>query len=344
MNTMRDHEKKIRYVDIAEASGISLATISRVLNKSPNVKDETRRQVLDAMQALGHDTTGLDAPALAAGNLIIFNIPSLDNPFYSLIVQGARAAALRNRYNLLLNEDPINEKTVDDFIELLRQTKAVGLILTNCISKSLLKRLGDLLSVVQCCECVPELPYPFVTINDVTAARNAVEYIVSLGKKRIAFINGPLKYKYAQGRLQGYQEALQAAGLVQDPDLVIQMPEINYEMALSSAFQLLNSPKRPDAFFASSDVYAAAAIKAVSRIGLRVPEDVAVVGFDNIEISYMCTPSITTVNQPRYQLGLLSCDLLSKLINKETIPIQHMYLETELIVRESTNSALMRRS
>ncbi len=341
---MSEQGKKIRYVDIADASGISLATISRVLNKSPNVKDETRRQVLTAMKSLGYDTAGLDAPAVPGGNLIIFNIPSLDNPFYSLIVQGARAAATRNHYNLLLNEDPIHEKSIDAFIELLKQTKAVGLIITNCISKTLLKRLGDLLPVVQCCECIPELPYPFVTVNDIAAARNAVEYIVSLGKRRIAFINGPIQYKYAQERLQGYQNALQAAGFVQDPELVIQLPEINYDMALSAAFQLMNSPKRPDAFFASSDVYAAAAIKAVSRIGLHVPEDIAVVGFDNIEISSMCTPSITTVNQPRYQLGLLSCDLLTKLINKETIPIQHMYLETELIVRESTNSALVYRT
>ncbi len=335
--------KKIRYVDIAAASGISLATISRVLNKSSNVKEETRDAVLLAMQGLGYDTTGLDEPDVEEGNLIIFNIPSLENPFYSQIVQGARAAAARNRFNLLLNEDPINDKSIDGFIELLAKTKAVGLILTNCISANHLKRLGALLPLVQCCECIQDEPFPFVTVNDVTAARNAVEYIISLGKKRIAFLNGPLKYKYAQGRLEGYEEALACAGLPQYPELMVQLPEINYDMALAASFQLLNSPKRPDAFFASSDVYAAAALKAVSRIGLRVPDDIVVVGFDNIEISSMCTPSITTVNQPRYQMGLLSCDLLSKLVTKETIPIQKMFLETELIVRESSNLALLRR-
>ena len=98
----------------------------------------------------------------------------------------------------------------------------------------------------------------------------------------------------------------------------------------------LNSPKRPDAFFASSDVCAAAAVKAASRLNLSVPGDVAIVGFDNIEISYMLTPSLTTINQPRYQMGLLSADMITRMINKETISMKYMLLDTELIIREST--------
>jgi LacI family repressor for deo operon, udp, cdd, tsx, nupC, and nupG len=177
---------------------------------------------------------------------------------------------------------------------------------------------------------------PFVTIDDVSAARNAVEYLISLGRKRIAFINGPLEYKYAQDRLKGYLQALEQASIKKDPEIIIQLQEISYDMAVSAAFQLLNSDQRPDAFFASSDVYAAAAIKAVRRSDLEVPKDIAILGFDNIELSTMCTPSITTVNQPKFQLGLLSCEMLIKRISGEQIPISSMYMDTELIVRETT--------
>ena len=331
--------KKITYSEIAATSGISIATISRVMNSSMNVREETRKTVIEAMKELGYDTSSLEAIATKTNDLIIFNIPSLDNPFYSLIIQGAKAAAQRNGYNMLINEDPIDEKSFDMFTALLKKTNAAGLITTNCIARSTLLKLNSAIPVVQCCECLPSLDIPFVTIDDVSAARNAVEYLISLGKKRIAFINGPLHYKYAQDRLKGYLAALDDANLDRDPDIILQLQEISYDMAVSAAFQLLNSSNRPDAFFASSDVYAAAAIKATRRSGLSVPQDIAIVGFDNIELSSMCTPSITTVNQPKFQLGLLSCEMLIKRICKEQIPISNMYMDTELIVRETTQKS-----
>lgn len=333
---MIKHPKKITYSEISANSGISIATISRVINNSSNVREETRNAVIDAMKVLGYDTSALEALSAKTNDLIIFNIPSLDNPFYSLIIGGAKAAAQRNGYNMLINEDPIDDKSIDAFTALLKKTNAAGLISTNCISRANLLKLEALVPLVQCCECIPSMDIPFVTIDDVAAASNAVSYLISLGKKRIAFINGPIEYKYAQDRLKGYLQALAAAKLEKDSDLVIQLHEISYDMAVSAAFQLLNSEKRPDAFFASSDVYAAAAIKAARRSALRVPEDIAIVGFDNIELSSMCTPSITTVNQPKFQLGLLSCEMLIKRICKEQIPIRNMYMDTELIVRETT--------
>lgn len=336
---MAQNRKKITYAKIATISGISIATISRVMNNSAHVKDETRKAVIEAMKKLGYDTASLEAMSPKSNALIVFNIPSLDNPFYGPIIQGAKAAAQRNGYHMLINEDPIDEQSFDGFATLLKKTNAAGLITTNCISRSLLIKLNSLIPLVQCCECIPSLDIPFVTIDDVAAARNAVNYLISLGKKRIAFINGPIQYKYAQGRLKGYLAALQEAGLEQDSDIILQLQKISYDMAVSAAFQLLNSPKRPDAFFTSSDVYAVAVLKAAQRSALCVPKDISVVGFDNIELSYMCTPAITTVSQPKYQLGLFSCEMLIKRIRKEQIPISNMYVDTELIIRETTQKS-----
>lgn len=334
---MAEQEKKATYEEISKISGVSKATISRILNKSTNVKPETQQKVFDVMKKLGHDTSGLIVmPQLPSSDLIIFSIPSLDNPFYSLIIQGAKAAAARHKFNLLVNEDQITERNIEELLALVKKTRAAGLIITNQVEADLLKKLDEAVPVVQCCECDKTLEIPFVTIDDVAASRSAMDYLFSLGKRRIAFINGPLRYKYARDRLAGYLAALESAGIEVDNDLVIQLQEINYDMAVSAAHQLLNSAKKPDAFFTISDVYAAAVIKAAGRVNLSVPGDLAVVGFDNIEISSMCNPAITTINQPRFQLGFLSCEILTKRILDDSELINRMYLETELIVREST--------
>ena len=331
--------KKTTYSDIAHLSGVSLATISRILTNSTSVKAETKQKVLDAMKKLGYNTADFfKAPKEAVRGLIIFNIPTLDNPFYGLIIQGAKASAARHRYNLLINENHITEKTADGFLDLLKHTKAAGLILANHIETSLLCKINSALPLVQCCECNKMPSVPFVTIDDISAAHSAVNHILSLGKKNIAFINGPIQYKYAKDRLAGYIEALENGGKTVDPALIIQLQEINYDMALSAALQLMHSPNRPDAFFTASDVYAAAVIKAAQQAGLRVPQDIAIVGFDNVEISAMCNPSITTINQPRFQMGFLSCEMLVNRILGNDMPIQNLYLETELIVRNSTAS------
>lgn len=333
---MKNKKKKPTYLELAKASGISVATISRIMNNSKNVSEKARQKIIQTVTELGYDANTVLPYSQIGGDFILFNIPNIANPFYSLIIQGARDAAQRNGYTLLINEDAINDSTIENFLEMIRKIKPAGLIITNFVSPVILNRLDTLIPVVQCCECNENLDIPFVTIDDVAAAKYAVDHLISLGRKRIAFLNGPLSYKYARNRLDGYYKALLKAGIPVIPELVVQLGEINYDMALSAAYQLLNSDNRPDAFFSSSDVYAAAAIKAAKRVGLSVPNDISVVGFDNIEISSMCTPSITTVNQPRYQMGLLSCDMLTERISDKNIPIRNMYLETELIVREST--------
>ena len=337
---MADPNKKNTYVEISKLSGVSIATISRIINNSTNVKSETRQKVLSVMQDLGYDISDLAMATQRASDLIIFNVPSLDNPFYSLIIQGAKSSALRNHFNLLINEDHIRDRNIDEFIALLKKIKAAGLITTNHIASHLLTRLNDVIPIVQCCEYAKDLDIPFVTIDDIGTARMAMEHILSIGRRRIAFINGPIRYKYAKDRLEGYLQALEHAGIERDQDLIIQLQEVNYDMAVSAAIQLLNSQKRPDAFFTISDVYAAAVIKAAKRLRLQVPKDVAVVGFDNVEIASMCNPSITTVNQPRFQLGFLSCEMLAKRICDDPAMIGSMYLETELIIRESTTAGL----
>jgi LacI family repressor for deo operon, udp, cdd, tsx, nupC, and nupG len=167
-----------------------------------------------------------------------------------------------------------------------------------------------------------------------------MEYLFSMGRQRIAFINGPIRYKYAKQRLQGYLESLDRAGIARNPELIIQLPEVSYSLAVSAVTQLLGANTPPDAFFCVSDIYAAAVIKSCARMGLNVPRDIMVTGFDNIEIASMITPTITTVNQPQYQLGFSACNLLIELLDNPNAGMRKILLGTELIVRESTSLSL----
>ncbi len=331
--------KKATYSEISRLSGISMSTISRILNNTTSVTSDTKEKVFSAMTELGFDISEyLTATAPKSSDLIIFNIPTLDNPFYSHIVQGAKASSTRHKYNLLINEMEITDKTIEAFLELLHTTRAAGIIISNYVEPSLLQKIADTTSIIQCCECDKTLGIPFVTVDDVLAAKSAVRHLISLGKKKISFINGPIHYKYAKDRLTGYREALEQSQTPVDPSLIIQLNEVNYDMAVSAVMQILSSQNRPEAFFCASDVYAAAVIKATRKFGLKVPEDIKVVGFDNVEISTMCNPSITTINQPRYQLGFLSCEMLVNSITNKDNPMQSVYLETELLIRESTTN------
>jgi LacI family repressor for deo operon, udp, cdd, tsx, nupC, and nupG len=333
--------KKPNYQDIAAEAGVSVATVSRILTGMTKVRDETREKVLAVMAGHGYDVSELRAIKHSYNNkLLIFNIPTMENPFYSQIARGAKAAANRHGFHLLVNEEHINNNSFSSLTTLIQKSGAAGLITANHVPVQFLKKLDKMLPLVQCCEFDGELAIPYVSIDDIAAAKTTMDYLFSLGRRDIAFINGPLRYKYARYRLRGYLESLEKAGFRQDAGFIIQLPDMSYDMAISAVGQLLRAPKKPDAFFCVSDVYAAAVIKSCTRLGIRVPGDIMVTGFDNVDISSMMTPAITTTNQPRFQLGFSSCELLVELINNPNAGVRNILLETELIIRESTSKLL----
>jgi LacI family repressor for deo operon, udp, cdd, tsx, nupC, and nupG len=335
---MKKQNKKSTYQKIASDAGVSIATISRILTGASRVKEETRKKVLETMAKHGYDVEEIQANQLNQNSgIIIFNIPSLENPFYSQIAEGAKAAAHRHGYQFLINEEHINENTIFNIMGLIEKVNATGLITTNHVPTSLLTRLNDALPLVQCCEYDTALKIPYVSIDDIAATRTTMEYLLSLGCQRIAFINGPIRYKYARHRLQGYLKSLERANIAQEPGFIIQLSDVNFDLAVSAVTQMLSGNQKPDAFFCASDVYAAAVIKSCTRTELNVPRDIMVAGFDNIEIASMINPTITTVSQPRYQMGFSSCNLLIELIHNPKSNVRNILLETELIVRESTS-------
>ncbi len=328
---------KVTYEEIARESGISLATISRVVNKSSSVTEKTRQKVIAAMQKSGINTEELDLAPVPGRNMIIFNVPTLHNPFYSYISIAAREAAERRGYSLLVNESPVTDETIDSFISLVKKTKAAGVICVSSTTRENLVKLSAEIPTVCCCETVEDSPVPFVTIDDEIAAENAVRHLISIGKRRIAMINGPAAFKYAKGRLKGYKNALARNGIEIDKELIAEVgADMNYDQAKGLCLHMLSGNNPPDAFFCISADLAAGAVRDALESGKSVPADLAVAGYDDIIVSRITNPTITTVRQPTAQIGLIATEMLIKLIEEAEITEKSLYLGTELVIREST--------
>ncbi|MDR0567869.1 MAG: LacI family DNA-binding transcriptional regulator [Spirochaetaceae bacterium] len=334
--------EKITYQTLAEKTGFSVATISRVLSGAESVREETRRLLLQKMRALGYGPADFAVrEKKPSGGVIIFNLPRLGNPFYAGIIAGAETVAVQRGYHLLIHEEHLNDSTIGGFLSMLKKIRAAGLILTNHVPPALLKRIADTVPLVQCCEYDKNFDLPFVSIDDASAAKSAMRFLFALRRTRIAFMNGPIRYKYARERLAGYQASLETAGFASDPAFIINLPEISFNLAVSAASALFQSGHLPDAFFCASDVFASAVIKAAQRQRIAVPRELMVMGFDNAPISWMASPTITTVSQPQKKLGASACEILAQRINGTGNPIESILYETEIIARESTALTLL---
>ncbi len=330
--------KKVTVGDIAKKANVSKATVSRVLNaKSDLVKGETYQKVMEAAASLGYTAP---VPALISSPskepVIVLCVPDIQNRFYGRIIQGALSSANSHNCHLLVTESPVEGAALPAFIKLLKDVSADGLIVLNALEAETLTTLNKIVPVIQCSEYNEDADLPFVAINNRKAAKTATEYLINRGKSRIALINGSISFRYARERREGFLEALQEAGLSVPSSWMLHLPEISYELGYSALCQLLSNEVKPDAFFCASDTLAASVLRAARHFHYQIPRDIMVVGFDNTDISSMCTPSITTISQPNRQEGFTACEMLINRMNHPDIEINSIFLETELIVREST--------
>lgn len=333
---------KVTVAKIAEHAGVSSTTVSRVLNHRELVKPDTAELVHNAIEELGYalPERSIRSDAPTGEGVIVFNIPGTENPFYHEVISGANTAVSAHGYYLLVNYLQINYGTIENFCAMLKRVNACGVILSSRLPADLLNRINALAPIVQCCEYNKDAEYPFVTVDDFAAAKAATEYLIAAGRNKIGLINGPLSFKFATDRRDGYLSALESSKLSIPSGWMINLPEIDFDMAFSAVCQILNNEMVPNAFFTVSDVYAAAVIRSAKRYGLNVPNDIMVIGFDNIDTSIMMGPSITTVNMPRHQLGFSAARMLFEVIdNPDTASSsKSLFIDTELIVRESTAS------
>ena len=328
---MTKQKGKATLHDVAEAAGVSIATVSRAINNKDTVKPPTYKRIMAAIRDVGYEKYTI----LHHSGLLLVLLPDLKNPFYSEVIKGITSAAERHGYQEIIVRTGSHPLTFDFVENLVNTTSAEGVITLDPIESEMLKQMCAKFPVVQCAECNETAHASCVTIDDVSASELVVDYIVSKGITRIALLNGPMKYKYARKRQEGFIKGLKKHHIEIDPYLIAPLPQFSYDAAVSLSTQLLTTGSPPKAIFAVSDVFAVAAINAAKRLGLKIPQDLAVVGFDNTETSIMCSPPLTTVKQPQFQMGFLASEMLIEQIKDPNIETKQIMLNTELIIRES---------
>ncbi|WP_394238695.1 LacI family DNA-binding transcriptional regulator [Niallia oryzisoli] len=326
----------VRIADVAKLANVSTATVSRVLSNTGKVKKETSEKVLAAIKQLNYQ------PNILARQLrtletktILVVVPDISNPFFSKVLRGIEVVADENGYQVLLG-DTINKPEHEiAFLDILRQKKADGMILLTARSdRKSLEQLTKEYPVVLACEYIEGAAIPTVSIDNISSARKITEHLIQLQHERIATITGPLHVVLGRDRLKGFQQAMTQYSLPLDQCL-IQEGDFTLESGCNQMLKLLALENPPTAVFAANDEMAMGAIKAIKSKGLKVPNDIAVVGFDDIKFASIFEPALTTISQPTFEIGEKAIELLISLINNKPIQKEQYILEDKLIIRES---------
>ncbi|NWF68346.1 MAG: LacI family DNA-binding transcriptional regulator [Chloroflexi bacterium] len=343
MNTPR-----LNLDDIAHKAGVSRATVSRVINNKGYVSDDKRARVLQVIEQEGF------APNQAARTLVTKRTQNIgivipeqidiimdDGRYFSSLLQGITEVTYEHDYGVVLWLSHQSESDEQFYKRITRNRLTDGLLLMSATgADGLLEYLAQdaatpLVTLFEHGRFGGQTH--FVTIDNVEAARNAVDHLLRLGRRRIAVITGRITHPDAQGRLQGYKLALAAAGIGFDPQLVVE-GLYTYDSGYEGAQKLIG--RGFDALFAGNDTSAVGAIRALNEHGLRVPEDVAVIGFDDIAGATSIRPQLTTVHQPVRQIGAQAARLLLEVIAERPTQPRHILLPTHLVVRQSCGAEL----
>lgn len=321
--------------DIAERAGVSTATVSRVLNQSELVRPKTRAKVEAVIAEFGYQPNALARNLRTAeSRMLLTMVPDFGNPFYAEIVRGIDAYARSKGYHVLLCDTGADASAEGTYFDMVRHRLADGAICLDpdSIQHGISAEMKGL-TWVACCEYDPDANIPFVGIYNEKAAFDAVTYLIGQGCKNIALINSDKRYRYARDRSKGYEAALTKAGLKKmQPKFT---SGLEFEDGHRAATELLKGSRRPDAIFAVSDTLAIGAMRAVRDAGLSVPQDVRVMGFDNIPIGTMVEPQLSTVAQPMRELGETSARLLIERLRNPLANTGGILLQHELVLRQS---------
>jgi LacI family transcriptional regulator, repressor for deo operon, udp, cdd, tsx, nupC, and nupG len=322
---------------VAARVGVSVATVSRVLNGHANVRAATRERVLAEIETSGYRVNELARNLRTAeSRLLLTMVPDFGNPFYAEIVRGIDGVARQHGYFMLLCDTGADAGRERSYFDLLRRHRADGAIcLDPATVQHALAAESTALPWVACCEFDPGVGVPYVGIDNFLAARDAVRHLIARGRRRIALINSDEHYLYAQQRRDGYLDALAEAGLEARDAWRVNVNCLDYGAGAGAAAVLMQQAQPPDAIFAVSDTLAVGVINGLRGAGRRVPDDVAVVGFDDIALAAQIDPPLTTVAQPMRELGETAARLLLQRLAVREASVPGVLLPHRLVVRQS---------
>lgn len=324
--------------DVAREAGVSMATVSRVVNNNPNVKPATRKKVYEAIERLGYRPNAV-ARGLASKKTTTVGvvIPDISNAIFAEVARGIEDIANMYHYNIILcNADKKKDKEIRVINTLLEKQVDGLLFMGGAVTDEHMQAFRTAnVPIVLCATTDENGQIPSVDINHEEAAFDAVRKLVEQGHTRIAMISGTLQDPgNGYARFQGYKRALEESGIAYD-DKLVRIGNYRYESGTDSMKYFIDLPERPTAVFGATDEMAIGAIHCIQDSGLRVPEDISVISVDNSRMASMVRPQLTTVAQPMYDIGAVSMRLLTKLMKKENVEQAKVILPHEIVVRQS---------
>jgi LacI family repressor for deo operon, udp, cdd, tsx, nupC, and nupG len=324
--------------DIAKHVGVSAGTVSRALSRPEKVLPATRKRIEQAAAALGYvPNTVARTLKTQRSSKILVTVPDIANPFFAQILQGAEEAAQAADYAVLLGDTQHQPDREERYAQMLPRNEADGLIVLGHrlppTAQEIVRQLGANAPVVNGSEFDPALGIPSVHIDNAAAARTAMEHLYGLGHERIAVIGGPPDNPLHQQRLEGARIAARARGRLRQ--LTIVPGDFSVESGYAAAKRLLGQAAAPTAAFCFSDQMALGMLAACRDLGIRVPEDFSIVGFDDLASSRYLNPPLTTISQPMREIGMRAVKLLLAIIEGVDVPHQQT-LEFSLMLRGST--------
>lgn len=333
---MKLPKTSITIQDVAVAAGVSVSTVSRVLNDKIDVAPETFEKVQRVIEALGY-TSSLAAKSMRSRktNVIGLVVSDLEQSFCLNVVKGVNRAIEQVDYDLLVytggsSRDQTWAVRERQYVSLLNGSITDGIIVVTPTAET----FSTHYPLVAIDPHLDSADFPAVIATNHVGAVTAMEYLLSLGHRRIGFIGGRPDLQSAVRRLQGYKDSLRQANISLDPDL-IQIGDFTQETGYGCAQRLLALSCRPTAIFAANDKSAIGAIEACTEIGLKVPEDISIVGFDNIEEASFVNGGLTTVDQFIGDMGRVAVEMLVSLIQDKSLENQVYRMPTQLIVRNT---------
>lgn len=328
---------------IARVAKVSRSTVSRVVNDDPNVNEATRKRVLGVVQRLDYHPN-VAARSLAAGHTRILGIvipmgvsALFSDPYFPIQIQGISSACNVHDHSVMLwiAEPEYERRTIR---QILNNGLIDGVILASHLMNDPI--IGALTAQKMPFILIGRHPsnpkIHYVDVDNIDSARQLVEHLVERGYSRIATIAGPKNMIAGADRMQGYQLALQNRSIAPDPQLVVE-GDFSENGGYEAMRQLV--PLKPDAVFAASDTMALGAMRAIREAGLRIPQDIALAGYDDMPFAVRVDPPLTTVRQPVHRTGYVAAETLIDLVAHPGSSPRHIVLLTELIIRASTDSS-----
>lgn len=332
---------KITIKEIAEKAGVSKATVSRVLNNSKPVNDDIKKRVLEVIESTNFKPNAVARSlSMKKSHLIGIIIPDLSNPVFSRIISGIEADIRNRDYSLLITATDFNIDMKIQHIQILKDKGVDGLILvTDHGNEAFFDAMLDFKKpIIMIGSDSTVEAIPTIKIDNYKASCEATQFLIKSGYKNIGMIRGPLTDPHSGfERFMGFRDTMMRADLYDEKRTVEGW--YSFDDGYKGMKKLLNACPTIDAVYCACDLMAVGAMKFATESGLRIPEDIGFLGFDDVDIARMYTPSLSTVKQPFEQKGKLAIETLIDMIeNKEAHkPVANQVLSHELIIRESTN-------